>query len=135
MAPSAAGLPGLNRTGPRQALLNAPELRDGLFGNGERLDQDGDVPEFARDLVGVHGLFDNVLGHKSVAAFDATLLVLAGIAKVLAAGEAGDAFRIVTGPANREDDKVAFLEVRDITAGLNDFGQRLVAEDEVVESF
>lgn len=115
----------------RQPLLDLPELSDRLFGDGERLHQDGDAAEGVGRQIEVALLFAQELAHESVALVDAALGKASGVAKILAAGSAGDAARIVAGAANGGHGEVAGFETGHGRAGFDDFPERLVTDDQV----
>jgi hypothetical protein len=77
---------------------------------------------------------DGVLGHVAVGFLDAAFPEVTGVAVVLVPGSAGPAAGMGTGAAHGWDDEIAPLECFDGRSGLDDLGQRLVADHQVIIS-
>src|SRR5262249_20906229 len=75
-----------------------------------------------------------VFRQKAVSLFDSALREVPGDAKVRTAGTARAALRVSTGSADHRDDQIARADALDLASDLDDFCERLVAENQVIRS-
>ena len=119
---------------PREALLDFPNLREALFGTGQRLGQHGEVAQLLRHDDEVLFVVHEELGHVAVVLVDPAFVELPRRAKVLAVHTARTAVRVRARAAHRRHDEVADLELLHARADFDDFAERLVTEHEVVRA-
>src|SRR6185295_9010614 len=101
------GFTGTERATPWQALLDGIDLRERFLSDGQRLDQNRNLPQLTRHRVHVGLLVHHEAGHESVQLLDTTLAEIARVAEILAAGAARDASLMRAWAANHGHHQVA----------------------------
>ena len=81
-------------TRPRQTLLNGPDLREPLLGNGQRLGEHSELAQLLRHNDEVLFVVHEELGHVAVVLVDAALVELPRRAKILPVHLARAALRV-----------------------------------------
>ncbi len=119
VAMAATALRGVG-TVPGKAMLQLPELDEGLLGDGERLDQHRDRAKLLRHHVHVPGVVHDELGHEAVGFLDSPLADVAGEAEVLSPRAAGAAVLVVAGTPHHGHDQVPQPHATGSRAHLHD---------------
>ena len=92
------------------------------------------VAQLRRDEGQMFFLVHVEFGQEAVGHFDAALGEIAGEAEILAAFAAGGAVRVGAGSPDGNDHQIAWLDFGNLWPGLHHFGERFVAEDQVLEA-